>query len=83
VGFALFPLRTPSGTLARVLVNASAVVALKEEPPGDLTGKATVQLASGAEWKLAEDVLTVYQRLKAAAIDPDQWAIYGFGFKSS
>jgi hypothetical protein len=72
VGYAVFPLRSPSGTTARVMINAAEVVALKEDSPGDGTGKGTVQLASGAEWKLAEDATTVYARLKAAltATDP-------------
>jgi hypothetical protein len=68
----VFPLRTPSGTTARVMINASAVVALKEDRPATAQARPPPNCNPAPMWKLAEDANTVYQRLKAAltATDP-------------
>jgi hypothetical protein len=64
MGLAVFPLRINDSS--RVMINSASWVAIKENPPGDLTGQADVYLNSGAVWYLEEDVLTVYNRLRAA-----------------
>jgi hypothetical protein len=69
MGYAIFPLRSGG---SRLLIDPANVVVIKEDPPADNTGLATMWVTFGPPtgFFLAEAALVVFNRLVAAAAAP-------------